>query len=135
MANSTHKPHTKAPNPPSQDLLITPPRTHGRNTKVTPRVRGLDEIKPFLKHVGKIVTEESQTYATTDDMPWYKTWESWINQDLLNAKSMNSISDIICPDLFYNQRTIKAVVNRCIEQIPPIETYIEITHLSDKSVT
>ena len=99
-----------------------------------PRVRGLDEIKPFLKQVGKIITIESQKYDTTDSLSWYKTWESWDKQDILTRTSMNSITNIICPDLFYNQRTIKAVVNRCLEKIPPIESYIDITHLSDKSV-
>ena len=129
--------HTKSPRPLSQDksIISTPRRTsQSSNSKMPPRVRGLDEIKPFLKQVGKIITEESQKYDTTDSLSWYKTWESWDKQDILTRTSMNSITNIICPDLFYNQRTIKAVVNRCLEKIPPIESYIDITHLSDKSV-
>lgn len=31
-----------------------------QNNKLTPRVRGLDEIILLLKQVGKIITEESQ---------------------------------------------------------------------------
>ena len=110
-------------------------KTPRQNTKSTPRVCGSDDIKPFLKQIGKIVTEECQKYDSADDMPWYKTWESWNIQDLLAAKSFNSITTIFCPDISYTQRTIKAVVNRCIEEIPPIESYIQIIHLSEKLVT
>ena len=65
---------TTSPMPSSTDLLVTPlthdlmtPRTRDasddaqksrQNTKSMPRVHGLDEIKPFLKKIGKIVTEE-----------------------------------------------------------------------------
>ena len=86
MAFSPNKTPKKIPTPPSQDLLIASRRTHDsphdasqsrRNTKSTPRVRGLDEIKPFLKQVGKIVTKKSQKWDSTDDMPWYNTSESW----------------------------------------------------------
>ena len=144
MASSLNKTPRKVSTPPSQDLLITPRRTHDsphdasqsrRNTKSTPRVRGLDEIKPFLKQVGKIVTEESQKWDSTDEMPWYNTWESWDTLGLLEKTSMNSITNIICPDLLFNDRTIKAVVTRCIGKIPPIKAYIQVTHLSDKLVT
>ena len=48
---------------------------------------------------------------------------------------MNSVTSIIVPDLFYNQRAIKAVVEKCVDKIHPITTYIDITHLTDKSVT
>ena len=48
---------------------------------------------------------------------------------------MNSVTSIIVPELTYKQRIIKAVVEKCINEISPIATYIEITHLSDKSVT
>ena len=110
-------------------------KTPRKNTKSTPRVCGSDDIKPFLKQIGKIVTEECQKYDSADDMPWYKTWESWNIQDLLAAKSFNSITTVICPDLSYTQQMIKVVVNRCIEEIPPIESYIQIIHLSEKSIT
>ena len=102
MANSTNK----TPTPPPQDHPKTPKRTQDnsklrRSTKPTPRVRGLDEIKPFLKQIGKIVTEECQKYDTPNDLKWYTTWESWNTQELLEKTSMNSITNIICPDLFY----------------------------------
>ena len=140
MANSTtkHPPTNPNPTPASQDApLATPQRQANprRIPKSTPRVRGLDEITPFLRHVGKIVTEESQKYDTIDDLPWFHTWDSWTSDGLLTTKRMKTMYDIICPDLFYNQRTIKAVVTKCIDLIPPIKSYIEITHLSDKSVT
>ena len=46
-------------------------------------------------------------------------------------ESWNKLTNIICPDLNYNDRTIKAVVNSCTE----IESYIKIKNLTDKSVT
>ena len=138
---------TKGPKPSSQDPLTTTPRTRdvpedarksSCNVKSTPRFRGLDEIKPFLKQIGKIVTEECQKHDSADDIPWYKTWESWNIQDLLAAKSINHITTVICPDLSCNQRTIKAVVNRCTKETPllnhmfksynyPKISYMEIT--------
>lgn len=48
---------------------------------------------------------------------------------------MNSITVIICPDLQYNQSTIKAVVERFIQGITPICMYIDITYLSNTLVT
>ena len=42
---------------------------------------------------------------------------------------MNSVTTIIIPDLLYNQRTIKTIVERHLEEIYPIMSYIDITHL------
>jgi len=98
------------------------------------RNRGLDEISPFLHRVDKIVTEEGAKHTSVDTMPWYTTWQTWKSMDLFNKISMNSITTVICPDIHYNQRTIKIVVERCVRDITPIGTYISITHLSDKSV-
>ena len=127
------------PKPTPQGSIPSTPQRRQENSrkipKSTPRVRGLDEINPFLHQIGKIVSEEIQKHDETSRLKWFTTWESWISQDLLTAKSMNTITNIICPDLHYNQRTIKTVVTRCIERIPPIESYIDITHLTDKSVT
>ena len=103
--------------------------------KPNKHTRGLDEIAPFLHQVEKIVTEECAKFETVHTIPWYKTWESWMNQNLLKKTSMNSVTTIIVPDLLYNQRTIKAVVERCLKEIHPINSYIDITHLTDKSVT
>ena len=111
-------------------------KTTGRNIpQPARRNRGLDEIAPFLHQVQKIVSEECAKHETVSTIPWYKTWESWMQQNLLNKTSMNSITAIIVPELFYNQRTIKTVVEKCLDEIHPIRTYIDITHLSDKSVT
>ena len=115
---------------------VYPNQTTGCNTlKPTRCNRGLDEIRPFLHQVNKIDSEECSKHETADTIPWYKTWESWMQQNLLLKTSMNSVTAIIVPDLFYNQRTIKAVVEKCIDEIHPITTYIDITHLTDKSVT
>ena len=105
-----------------------------QNPKSSRRTRGLDEIAPFLHQVNKIVSEECAKHETVDHIPWYNTWDSWMQQNLLRKTSMNSITSIIVPDLFYNERTIKAIVERCIDEIHPITSYIDITHLTDKSV-
>ena len=111
-------------------------RTTGRNnTKAARRNRGLDEISPFLHQVQKIVSEECTKHETVETTPWYKTCESWMQWNLLLKISMNSVTVIIVPDSFYNQRTVKVVVEKCIDDIHPITTYIEITHLTNKSVT
>ena len=99
------------------------------------RHRGLDEIKPFLHEVDKIVTEEASKHTTGNTMPWYILWQKWKSKDLFNKTSMNSITTVICPDLHYNQRTIRSVVERCLRDITPIDSYIDITNLSDKSVS
>ena len=104
-------------------------------TKLSRCNRGLDEILPFLHQIQKIVTEECSKHKSAETIPWYKTWESWNQQNLLLKKSMNSVTSIIVPDLIYKERTIKAVVEKCIKEISPIAAYIEITHLTDKSVT
>ena len=39
------------------------------------------------------------------------------------------------PDLNFNDRTIQTVVDHCRMKITPLTTYINITHLSDRSVT
>ena len=115
---------------------VSAQRASGRTiTKPARRNRGLDEIGPFLHQVQKIVTEECAKFDTVKTIPWYKTWESWMQQNLFNKTSMNSVTAIIVPELFYNQRTIKSVVEKCLDEIHPILTYIDITHLSDKSVT
>ena len=94
------------------------------------RNRGLDEITPFLHQVDKIVTEEGAKHTSVDTMPWYTTWQNWKSMDLFKKTSMNSITTVIIPDVHYNQRTIKTVVERCVRDITPID----ITHISDKSV-
>ena len=115
---------------------VSAQRTTGRtNLKPARRNRGLDEIAPFLHHVQKIVSEECAKHETVETIPWYKTWESWMQQNLFNKTSMNYVTAIIVPELFYNQRTIKSVVKNCLDEIHPLRTYIDITHLSDKSVT
>ena len=106
-----------------------------KNPKFNRRTRELDEIAPFLHQVEKIVSEECAKHKTVANIPWYKTWESWMDQNLLLKTSMNSVPTIIVPDLFYNERTIKAIVERCIDEIHPITSYIDITHLTDKSVS
>ena len=49
--------------------------------------------------------------------------------------SMSSVTIIIVQYLLYNQRMIKVVVERCLEEIHPITSYIDIMHLTEKSVT
>ena len=56
-----------------------------------------------------------------------------MDQNLLLKTSMNSVTTIIVPGLFYNERTIKAMVERCMDEIHPITSYIAMTHLTDKS--
>ena len=115
---------------------VSTQRTTDRTTpKPSRQTRGLDEIAPFLHQVQKIVAEECAKHETVETIPWYKTWDSWMQQNLLNKTSMNSVTAIIVPELFYNQRTIKSVVEKYLDEIHPISTYIDITHLSDKSVT
>ena len=105
-----------------------------RNTKHAKRcARGLDKISPFLHEVNKIITEQGFKHTTVDTMPWYTAWKSWKFKDLFKKTSKNSITTDICPDLHYNQRTIKFVVEGYVEQIMPIQKYISITHLFDKS--
>ena len=58
-----------------------------------------------------------------------------MQQNLLLKTSMNSVTSIVVPDLFYNQRKIKAVVEKYVDEIHPITTYIDITYLTNKSVT
>ena len=70
-----------------------------------------------------------------ESITWYTTWILRTSKDHLKKTSMNSITTIIFHDLFYNQRTIKVVVEKCIKYITPILSYIDITHLSDKFVT
>ena len=115
---------------------VSPNQRTGLNTlKPTRRNRGLDEISLFLHQVDNIFSEECAKHETIETIPWYKTWESWMQQNLLLKTSMNSVTATIVPDLFYNQRMIKGVVEKCIDEIRPITTYIDITHLTDKSVT
>ena len=52
----------------------------------------------------------------------YSIWKPWT-------------TSIICPDLNFNDRTIQTVVDHCRMKITPLTTYINITHLSDRSVT
>ena len=75
-----------------------------------PHVRGLHSIKPFLHQANKIVLEECQNYQTVDNLSWYQTWLGWTEKDLLNVKTMNGITNIICPDLNYGDRSIESVV-------------------------
>lgn len=49
-------------------------------------------------------------------------------------KSFNSVSGIICADLKYQQRTVQVVVQKCLNEITPINNYINVTHFSDKSI-
>ena len=58
-----------------------------------------------------------------------------MNQNLLKKTSINSTTMIIVPDLSYNQQTIKVVVERRLQEIHPIKLYIDIAHLTNKSVT
>ena len=110
--------------------------TGHNNPKPTRRTRGFDEIMlSFLHQVHKTVSEEYSKHETVNTLSWYKTWESWMQQNILLKISMNSVTSIIVPDLFYNQQTIKAVVEKCINEIYLITAYISITHLSDKPVT
>ena len=92
--------------PPSMQQRKPESPTARRIPKSTPRVRGLDEITPFLRQIGKIVTEESQQHDSIDNMPWYNTWQSWIEMDLLTKTSMNSITNIH----LYNLITVNLVV-------------------------
>ena len=39
------------------------------------KIRGLDEIAPFLHKVNKIVADECAKHATLEALPWYSTWE------------------------------------------------------------
>ena len=115
---------------------VSAQRTTSRtNPKPSRRTRGLDEIAPFLHQVQKIVAEECAKHETIKTISWYKTWESWMQQNVLNETSMNSVTAIIVPELFYNQQTIKSVVEKYLDEIHPISTYTDITRLSDKLVT
>ena len=109
---------------------LNPPHT----PRMTPRFHGLDKIKPFLRQVEKIVTEETMKHDKAYTFPWYKTWDSWSTKKLLDTKTWNQLSNIIFPNLKYNNHTIKSVVNTCLAKIPPIKSYIEITSLTDKLV-
>ena len=59
----------------------------------------------------------------------------WISQHLLQSTSMNQVYDIICPNLKYNDRNIRHVVQRCKSEIPKITKYLTITLLLDMSAT
>ena len=126
QSHETLRPPTAAPTK-TATKFRKPPTMKRRN-------RGLDEISPFLHRVDKIVTEEGTKHTSVNTMPWYTTWQTWKSMDLFNKISMNLITTVICPDIHYNQRTINIVVERCVRDITPIDTYISITHLSDKSV-
>ena len=116
------------PDSPSKALLTQPQETVPPTKRST---RGLTQISPFLHHVDKIVMEEAAKHTTAETMPWYTIWLSWKSKDLFKKKSMNSITTVICPHLAYNQRTMRAVVQQCLDKITPISDYIDVTHLSD----
>ena len=112
------------------------------NQKVTPshvnrptpgKIRGLDEIAPFLHEVNKIVAEECAN-KSLEALPWYPIWERWNDKRLMRSPSINEIGKIICPDLSYNERTIQAIVKRITTDITPVTKYIQVSHVSDTSV-
>ena len=44
------------------------------NYTILGKIRGYDEIAPFLHKVNKIVAEECAKHTALDALPWYPTW-------------------------------------------------------------
>ena len=87
---------TQTPTPKNRHSIVSTDNLKPRHTpRTSPRLRGLDEIKPFLRQVEKIVTEECPKHDKAQTFPWYKTWESWSSKKLLEMKSWNTLTDII----------------------------------------
>lgn len=77
-------------------IPVTPKKISGNNTpKLSRRTRGLDEISPFLHQIQKIVSDECSNHESVETIPWYKTWESWMQHNLLIKTSMNAVTSII----------------------------------------
>merc|ERR1740124_64765 len=72
------------------------------------------------------MTEQCAKHTTVKTIPWYKTWELWMSQNLLRKTRINSVTTIIVSDLSYNQQTIKAVVVIYLQEIHLITSYIDI---------
>ena len=110
------------------------PEVKTPNKSTVPKIRGFNEITPFLHEVSKIVSEECSKHESPQDFDWYTTWTSWNVPSMFTKKSMNYIVQRICPEVKYPHRTIRTIVNKITTAISPILTYIEIVNLSDTSV-
>ena len=106
----------------------------GKTPHVQSKIRGYDEIAPFLHEVNKIVAEECANHTSLEAIPWYPTWEKWNDKHLMSSPSINDIGKIICPELKYKERTIIQIVQRITKAITPVSKYIQVTHVSDTSV-
>ena len=104
------------------------------NPTTTGKNRGYDELAPFLHEINKIVAEECAIHTNLNEIPWYATWEKWIDQHLMRKTALNVIGQIVCPELKYIERTVENVIKRIVLDIPPVSKYIRITHISDTSV-
>ena len=119
----------------NETTVKDPGGTPSRVNRNTPRkVRGYDEIAPFLHEVNKTVAEECANQTKVEALPWYSKWEQWNDKHLMRSPSINEIGKIICPDLKYNERTVEKIVERITTDITPVSNYIHIRHVSDTSV-
>lgn len=88
---------------------------------------------PFLQEVNKIVVEcANHTYF--NDIPWYSAWEKWTDKRLFRTESIKKVGTFICPNLKYNDRTIKLMIKRIVSKITPGNESLKINNLSDTSI-
>ena len=116
--------------PAVRDPNVVPPPVQDSSQR---KVRGYDEIAPFLHEVQKIVDEECAQHPP-HELPWYPIWQQWSDKHLMLSPSINDIGKIICPELKYKERTIIQIVKRITTDITPVANYIQVTHVSDTSV-
>ena len=73
------------------------------------KIRGYDALKPFLREVDNIVSQECGKHESMNGFPWYAKWSECNNKQLFTSTSINTIGKIVCPKLNYNERTVKQV--------------------------
>jgi len=98
------------------------------------KIRGYDALKPFLREVNKIVSEECSKHESVTGLSWFTQWSKWNEKSLFTVTSINTIGKIVCPELKYNERTVKQITNRIMSDITPLSAYLTISYCSDTSV-
>ena len=66
-----------------------------------------------------------------EEIPWHTNWKKWDNREIFESTSINVIGQIVCPDLRYNERTVKKIAQRIISDITPVSSYIQVNKLLD----
>ena len=98
------------------------------------KIRGYDALKPFLREVNKIVSEECSKHESVTGLSWFTQWSKWNEKSIFTVTSINTIGKIVCPELKYNERTVKQITNRIMSDITPLSAYLTISYCSDTSV-